>query len=88
MFRKVVAIVSGGASGLGATTASYLVRNGARVVIADLPQTQEKFLKMEASICSDFVDSSCLKFAKVDVTNEGDVSAALDMAEEEFGEQG
>mmetsp|Transcript_39780 Transcript_39780/g.65136 ORF Transcript_39780/g.65136 Transcript_39780/m.65136 type:complete len:102 (-) Transcript_39780:1065-1370(-) len=87
MFQNVVAIVSGGASGLGAATASYLVRHGARVVVADLPQAQEQFLKLEASTSSDD-GSGSLKFAKTDVRSEDDVSFALDMVEEEFGEQG
>lgn len=86
MFQNVVAIVSGGASGLGAATASYLVRHGARVVVADLPHTQEQFLKLEAFTSSDD-GSGSLKFAKVDVRSEDDVSFALDMVEEEFGEQ-
>jgi len=86
MFQNVVAIVSGGASGLGAATASYLVRHGARVVVADLPQAQEQFLKLEASTSSDD-GSGSLKFAKTDVRSEDDVSFALDMVEEEFGEQ-
>ena len=34
---KVIAIVTGGASGLGKATAVRLVQNGARVTIADLP---------------------------------------------------
>ena len=40
MLSSVVAIVSGGASGLGGATASYLVRHGARVVVADLPAAE------------------------------------------------
>ena len=33
-------LVSGGASGLGLATAQRLVRNGCRVVIADLPSSE------------------------------------------------
>ena len=86
-FQNVIAIVSGGASGLGAATASYLVRNGARVVVADLPQAKEQFLKLEASVSGDDTIGS-LKFAEADVTSEDEVSSALDMTEEEFGEHG
>jgi len=87
MFRSVVAVVSGGASGLGAATASYLARNGARVVVADLPQAREHFLKLEASASADGDSAGSLKFAETDVRSEGDISFALNMAEEEFGEQ-
>ena len=39
--RKAVAcLVSGGASGLGLATAQRLVKNGCRVVIADLPSSK------------------------------------------------
>ena len=89
--QHVVAIISGGASGLGGATASYLVRHGARVVVADLPAAEESFEKLDAFIMnantSDDVNGS-LKFAKTDVSSEEDVSLALDMAENEFGEQG
>ena len=84
MFQNVVAIVSGGASGLGAATASYLVRNGARVVVADLHASQEQFMQMKSSIDTD----TRLQFAPADVTSEEDVTNALNVAEQEFGEQG
>ena len=87
MYRNVVAIISGGASGLGAATASYLARNGARVMVADLPQAQEHFLKMEASVCNDNNSNGSLKFSQADVRSEDDISSALDMVDEEFGEQ-
>ena len=64
MYQNVVAIISGGASGLGAATASFLVKNGARVLVADLPQAQEHFLKMTAE---DGNKGDHLKFCQVDV---------------------
>ena len=56
--------------------------------MADLPAAEESFQKLHAfTNASDDVKDS-LKFAKTDVTSEEDVSFALDMAENEFGEQG
>jgi NAD(P)-dependent dehydrogenase (short-subunit alcohol dehydrogenase family) len=88
MFQNIVAIVSGGASGLGAATASYLVRNGARVIVADLPSASEQFGRMQADVNADSSLVERLKFAEVDVTCEEDVVDALDVAVNEFGEQG
>ena len=39
VLSRVVALVTGGASGLGKATAARLVRQGAAVVIADLPSS-------------------------------------------------
>lgn len=39
MASRFICLVTGGASGLGRATAHRLVRNGARVVIADLPSS-------------------------------------------------
>ena len=84
MFQNIVAIISGGASGLGAATASHLVKNGARVVVADLPSSIEQFERLRNSMSG----SDALQFAETDVTSEDDVIGALDVAEREFGEQG
>ena len=74
-----------GSSGLGGATASYLIKYGARVIVADLPGTFEA-LSTKTSLHN---NARCnLRFAKTDVTSEDDVSLALDMAEKEFGEQG
>ena len=91
MFQTVVAIVSGGASGLGAATASYLVRHGARVIVVDLPNSYDRFLKLKNEMTTmhnddDIVGS--LEFAPANVTNEDEISLALDKAAELFGEQG
>jgi 3-hydroxyacyl-CoA dehydrogenase/3-hydroxy-2-methylbutyryl-CoA dehydrogenase len=77
MLSRTVAIVSGGSSGLGAATAKYLVRHGAKVVVADLGHQQAAFEKMA---------SSDMAFAATDVTNADQVSSALDTAERVFGE--
>ena len=109
MFRNVIAIVSGGASGLGAATASYLVRHGARVIVADLPVAHTNFLTLKESLLATTTTtttttatsrgggagSECggggggsIEFAAADVTSECEISSALDMAEEAFGDHG
>ena len=95
MFQHVIAIVSGGASGLGAATSSYLVRHGARVIVVDLPNAHDGFLKlkeetmsMHNNIDDDSVMAGSLEFAAANVTNEDEISSALDRAAELFGEQG
>lgn len=67
-----VAVVTGGASGLGFATARRLVDNGARVVLLDLPTSPGE--KAAAELGERAV------FAAGDVTAEGDVAAALDVA--------
>lgn len=53
MLRNVVAIVSGGSSGLGAATSAYIVRHGGRVVVADLPSSKDHFLRLAAVSCAE-----------------------------------
>ena len=88
---QVIGIVSGGASGLGAATAADIVRQGGRCIIADLPSQHHNFLRLAASSCAAATrtashDGTVLAFAETDVTSEAQVSAALDLAEEHFGE--
>ena len=94
LLKNVVGIVSGGASGLGAATAAHIVRNGGRVVVADLASQHESFLRLATASCAEAAvaaadtttSSPVLAFAETDVTNEDQVSAALDLAESQFGE--
>jgi NAD(P)-dependent dehydrogenase (short-subunit alcohol dehydrogenase family) len=67
-----VAIVTGGASGLGAATARLLAARGARVVVADRDDTRGTAVAKE-------VDGV---FAHVDVTSTDDIVAAVEMARE------
>jgi 3-hydroxyacyl-CoA dehydrogenase / 3-hydroxy-2-methylbutyryl-CoA dehydrogenase len=50
MLRNVCAIVSGGSSGLGAAAAAHIVRNGGKVVVADLPASKENFWNMATTL--------------------------------------
>jgi NAD(P)-dependent dehydrogenase (short-subunit alcohol dehydrogenase family) len=64
---SVSAIVTGGASGLGAATARALAGKGCRVAILDLDEAQGQALAKEIGGC----------FATCDVTGEASVDAAL-----------
>ncbi len=64
------AIVTGGASGIGAASARLLAARGAKVVIADLQEDKGKALADELGGA----------FAKVDVTKTEDIIDAVDMA--------
>jgi 3-hydroxyacyl-CoA dehydrogenase/3-hydroxy-2-methylbutyryl-CoA dehydrogenase len=98
MLSSVVGIVSGGSSGLGAATVRCLLRSGARVVVADLPNSRDNFFQMaqaEGIDSSKIVDgapgisaagSPVLAFAETDVTRPEQVEWALDLAEAAFGE--
>jgi len=72
-----VALVSGGASGLGAATVRMLVSAGARVVIADLNEQAGKALAEELDEAASFV--------KMDVTSEKEVQAAVDETTKRYG---
>jgi NAD(P)-dependent dehydrogenase (short-subunit alcohol dehydrogenase family) len=69
-----VAVVTGGASGLGLATAKRLANAGAKVVLLDLPSSPG----VEAA--AEIGDAA--RFAPADVTSEADVTAALDSAAE------
>ncbi|MFJ7308892.1 3-hydroxyacyl-CoA dehydrogenase [Peribacillus frigoritolerans] len=73
-----VAIVTGGASGLGEATVNQLVNSGAKAVIFDM--SDEKGNALVEQLGSDRV-----LFVKTDVTNEAEVQQALNQAVEKFG---
>ena len=64
------AIVTGGASGIGAASARLLAQRGAKVVVADLQEERGQELATEIGGA----------FAKVDVTNTDDIVNAVEMA--------
>ena len=71
------AIITGGASGIGAATVRLFAEEGARVVIAD---TQEDLGQALATELGDVGE-----FAKVDVTREDDVSGVIDDCMKRWG---
>lgn len=74
---RVVALVTGGASGLGKATAARLARQGASVVIADLGSSSGEKTSLEIGGKTTFVET--------DVTSETDVKKAIQVAVEKFG---
>ncbi len=72
-----VALVTGGASGLGGATAKTLHDAGASVVILDLPSSEGEVRAKELG--------ERARFAPADVTNESEVGAAVDLAVNDFG---
>jgi NAD(P)-dependent dehydrogenase (short-subunit alcohol dehydrogenase family) len=67
-----VALVTGGASGLGLATVKQLLADGAQVVIVDLPSSNGKAVADELG--------SKAQFVPTDVTDEEQVQAAVDAA--------
>lgn len=92
--NSVVALVTGGSSGLGAATASALVRQGAKVLVADLPSTKGSFdewaTKLEdvpvlSAAGYDTSRGPALSFHGTDVTDETQIRQSLDAVEDRFG---
>lgn len=75
--KDVSAIVTGGASGLGAATARALAARGVRVGIFDLNEAQG------TAVAKDIGGT----FAKCDVTNEASVDAALALVRKAHGQE-
>lgn len=75
--KDVIAIVTGGASGLGEATVKNIVKKGGKAVILDLSEEKGR----------DLVESlgEQAYFIKTDVTNETDVQQAIDDVINRFG---
>ena len=80
--KEKVAVITGGASGMGLATVNRYLEEGARVVIADFnADTGEKALA--AARADGFSDS--VTFIRTDVAREADIVAMLDEAVDQFG---
>jgi NAD(P)-dependent dehydrogenase (short-subunit alcohol dehydrogenase family) len=72
-----VAVITGGASGIGRATAERFVAEGASVVVGDI--ADEHGADLEAALGPD------LAFHHADVTFEDDIASLVDLAVERFG---
>jgi len=72
-----VAIVTGGARGMGAATCRLFVEEGARVVIADVLEDEGEALARELG--------DAARFVRLDVTSEDDWARVADFATDVFG---
>jgi NAD(P)-dependent dehydrogenase (short-subunit alcohol dehydrogenase family) len=77
-FEGRVAVVTGGASGLGEAMVRLFVAEGGRVVIADLQEARG------AELVGELGDDNAV-FLRTDVSSEDDVAAAVDLAVSRFG---
>ncbi|KAI5323009.1 hypothetical protein L3X38_032081 [Prunus dulcis] len=73
-----VALITGGASGIGESTVRLFSKHGAKVVIADVQDD------LAESICRD-LSSSSTSFVHCDVTKEEDVENAVKTATSKYG---
>lgn len=77
-FRDRVAIITGGASGMGAATARQYVAGGGQVLISDLNDSAGQALVAE-------LGSGVAAFQHCDVSSQADVDAMVAAAEARFG---
>ena len=79
-FLGKVALVTGGASGLGRVSAIALAKEGARVVVSDITVSEgEATVQMIASAGGQAI------FVKADVTKSNEVEAMVQAAVKNFG---
>ncbi|WP_439817503.1 SDR family NAD(P)-dependent oxidoreductase [Zavarzinia sp. CC-PAN008] len=77
-----VAVITGGASGMGREAALRFIAEGAQVVIVDL---NEKTAEETLGLAGQAGGAAAIRFQKADVSDEGQVQAAIDLAVRSFG---
>lgn len=76
----MTAVITGGAMGMGRSTALLFAREGAEVVVGDIDET------CGATLTEELGDApGKIVFQRCDVSNESDVAALIARAESEFG---
>ena len=79
-FSGKVALITGGASGIGRSLAFALGAKGARIVVGDVDSNAMQ--QIEADLASENIDA---RVVRCDVTSEESLTAAADAATEAFG---
>ncbi|XP_019195671.1 PREDICTED: secoisolariciresinol dehydrogenase-like [Ipomoea nil] len=74
-----VAVITGGASGIGECTARLFLKHGAKVIIADIQDN------LGQSICDEIGDTDALSYVHCDVKLEKDVENAVNAAVSKHG---
>ncbi|KDP36151.1 hypothetical protein JCGZ_08795 [Jatropha curcas] len=74
-----VALITGGASGIGESTARLFVEQGAKVIIADVQDN------LGLSLCKELGLEEIISYIHCDVTNDSDVKNAVDLAVSKYG---
>ena len=75
-----MAVITGGAGGMGRSTAILFAREGARVVVGDVDETAGASLAEEAAELPGEI-----RFRPCNVSRESDIAALVAEAEEQFG---
>ncbi|EEF36016.1 short chain alcohol dehydrogenase, putative [Ricinus communis] len=76
-----VALITGGASGIGAGTAKLFVKNGAKVVVADVQD------ELGRSLCQQLGSETedIISYVHCDVSSDSDMREAVDLAVSKYG---
>ncbi|XP_015581465.2 short chain aldehyde dehydrogenase 1 [Ricinus communis] len=74
-----VAIITGGASGIGASTSALFAQNGAKVIIADIQES------LGQSLCQEIGKDGNVSYVHCDVTSDKDVKNIVDFAMSKYG---
>ena len=81
-FSRKIALVIGGASGIGREVALQLVRRGAHVVVADLDRAGAGQVAEEAGLTS---SPECVAHTQVDVSSSASLNEAAEFTVQQFG---
>jgi len=80
--QNKVAVITGGASGMGRATTMRFLQEGAAVVVADY---NEDTGKQTLAIAADHGHRERVRFIRTDVAKEADIAAMIDLAVKDFG---